>query len=47
MAKEELIQFLKDNLKIKTSTVESWETKEIGVSIFLGDEEISTDYFSI
>lgn len=34
MTKEELIKFLKDNLKIKTSTEESWETKEISISIF-------------
>lgn len=47
MAKEELIKFLKENLKIKVTTASTWETTEVGVSLYLGKEEISTDYFSI
>lgn len=47
MTQEELIKFLKENLKIKVTTESSWETNEVGVSLYLGEEEISSDYFSI
>jgi len=47
MNKEELINFLKDNLKIKTSVEPSWETNEVCISLYLGEEVITTNYFSI
>ena len=47
MNKQELIQFLKDNLKIKTSVEDCWETSEVGVLLYLGEELITSDYFSI
>ena len=47
MTKEELIKFLKENLKIKVTIESIWDTNEVGVSLYLGKEEISSDYFSI
>lgn len=47
MTQEELIKFLKDNLKIEFTSEENWETTEIGVLLYLGDEIISSDYVSI
>lgn len=47
MTQEELIKFLKENLKIKVTTESCWETNEVCVSLYLGKEEISSDYFSI
>lgn len=47
MSKEELIQFLKDNLRIETSTNSTWETTELGISLYLGDELISSSYETI
>lgn len=46
MTQQELIKFLKENLKIKVETEDSWETKEVGVSLYLCEEQISCDYFS-
>ena len=47
MIQEELIKFLKENLKIKVTT-ESWcNGSEVGVLLYLGEELISSDYFSI
>lgn len=47
MTQEELIKFLKENLKIEVSTENCWETTEVCVSLYIGEEEISCDYFSI
>lgn len=47
MNKEELIQFLKDNLKIELSKVEDWETTELEVRLYLGDEVISDEFVCI
>lgn len=47
MTKDELIKFLKENLKIKVTTENSWETNEVCVSLYLGKEQISSAYFSI
>ena len=47
MTKEELIKFLKENLKIKVKTEGCWDTNEVGVFLYLGEEQISSDYFSI
>lgn len=47
MTQEELIEFLKNNLKIKINVENCWETSEVGVSLYLGEELISIDYFSI
>jgi hypothetical protein len=42
MTQEELIQFLKENLKIEVSVNECCE-----ISIRLDDEIISTDFFTV
>lgn len=42
MTKEELIQFLKDNLRIETSTINDWETTELEIRLYLGEEIISS-----
>jgi hypothetical protein len=47
MTQEELIKFLKENLKIKVTTDDCWGTTEVCVSLYLGVEQISSDYFSI
>ena len=47
MTQKELIKFLKENLKIKVTTEDCWETTEVGVSLYLCGEQISCDYFSI
>ena len=47
MTQEDLIQFLKDNLKIKTCVEHTWETTELGISLYLGDESISSSYETI
>ena len=47
MTQEELIKFLKENLKIKVTTENCWGTNEIGVLLYLGEEQISGDYFSV
>lgn len=44
MSQEELIKFLKDNLRIELDINECWETKELGVRLCLGDEIISNEY---
>jgi len=44
MTKEELIQFLKDNLRIETSTINSWETTELEIRLYLGEEIISSSF---
>ena len=44
MEREELIQFLKDNLKIELSVEDDWESKEVCVRLYLGDEIISDDF---
>lgn len=44
MTKEELIQFLKDNLKIETSTISSWDTTELEIRLYLGEEIISSSF---
>jgi hypothetical protein len=47
MTQEELIKFLKENLEIKITTNDCWDTTEVGVLLYLGEEQISSDYFSI
>lgn len=47
MAQKELIKFLKENLKIKVETEDCCETTEVCVSLYLGEEIISSDYFSV
>lgn len=47
MTQEELIKFLKDNLRIELDIIECWETKELCVRLCLGDEIISSEYISI
>jgi hypothetical protein len=44
MTKEELIQFLKDNLKIETSTINCGETTELDIRLYLGEEIISSSF---
>lgn len=46
MTKEELIQFLKDNLKVTVYDASEWYDDGISltVDIFLGEEKISSDY---
>ena len=47
MTQEELVKFLKDNLRIKLTSDDCWETKELGVYLYLGNEIISSEYVSI
>jgi hypothetical protein len=46
MTKEELIEFLKENLRIEISLRNNWdyysESKILEVSLFLGNDEFST-----
>ena len=43
MDKQELIQFLKDNLKINIwCDYDGCDSPQVNVSLYLGDEEIST-----
>lgn len=44
MTKEELIQFLKDNLRIETSTFNSGEETELDIRLYLGEEMISSSF---
>lgn len=44
---EELIKFLKNNLKIELDINDSWETKDLCVRLCLGDEIISNEFISI
>lgn len=44
MDKEELVEFLKDNLTIETVYEEN---DYISINLFLGKEKISTDIFSV
>lgn len=52
MTKEELIEFLRDNLRIELSLRNNWdyysETKILEASLFLGEDEISscTEYIN-
>lgn len=47
MTQEELVEFIKDNLRIKLDVDEDWETKELCVKLYLGDEIISNEFVSI
>lgn len=47
MTQEELVKFLKDNLRIEFTSNDCWETKELGVCLYLGDEVISNQYVDI
>ena len=47
MTPEELVKFLKDNLRIEFTSDDCWETTELGVNLYLGDEIISSDYVSV
>lgn len=47
MTQEQLIQFLKDNLRIELEVQGCWEDNEIGVYLYLGDKIISSDFASI
>ena len=44
MTKEELIQFLKDNLRIETSTINDWGHTELDIRLYLGEEIISSSF---
>ena len=47
MTQEELVKFLKDNLKIQFTSNECGVTNELGVCLYLGDEIISSQYICI
>ena len=47
MTQEELIKFLKNNLRIELDINECWETKELCLKLCLGGETISNSYISI
>lgn len=47
MTQEELVKFLKDNLRIELTSDDCWETKELCVRLYLGDEILSCDFTSI
>ena len=47
MTQEELVKFLKDNLRIKFTSDDCWETKELCVRLYLGDEILSCEYVSV
>lgn len=44
MTKEELVEFLKENLRAEINyfSGNDWETKSLTVKLFLNDEEISS-----
>ena len=47
MTQEELIKFLKDNLRIEFTSNEVWGTKELCIILYLGDEILSSEYVSV
>lgn len=47
MTQEELVKFLKDNLKIEFTSNPLGEINELGVCLYLGDEIISSQYICI
>ena len=47
MTQEELIKFLKDNLRIEVDSNDCWETKELCIRLCLGDEILSCECVSI
>ena len=47
MTQEELVKFLKDNLRLELTSDDSWETKELCVRLYLVDEILSCDFTSI
>lgn len=47
MTQEELIKFLKENLRIRIDTNDCWETTELGIQLYLGKEIISSEYVSL
>ncbi len=47
MIPEELVKILKDNLRIEFTSDDCWETKELCIRLYLGDEIISCDYVSV
>lgn len=47
MTQEELVKFLKDNLRIELTSDECWETTELCVRLYLGGEIISCNYVSV
>lgn len=44
MTQEELVQFLKENLRLEMRESKCWDATEIGVAIYLGDEIITSDF---
>ena len=44
MNKEELIQFLKENMRVYLNEGSCCDTTEISVSVYIGNEEICTSY---
>lgn len=46
MTREELIKFLKENLKIEIHTEGIFET-EVVVRIYIGEELITSDFFTV
>lgn len=47
MTQEELVKFLKDNLRIELTSDECWETTELCVRLYLDGEIISCDFVSV
>ena len=47
MTQEELIKFLKDNLRIEFTSNNTWGTNELGIILYLGDEILSSEYVSV
>lgn len=44
MTKEELIHFLKDNLRIETNTINTLGATELEIRLYLGEEIISSSF---
>ena len=47
MTQEELIKFFKDNLRIEVNVNECWETKELCISLYLGDEILAGECVNV
>ena len=47
MTQEELVKFLKDNLRIDVNSNDCWETKELRIRLYLGDEILSCECVSV
>ncbi len=47
MTYEELVKFLKNNLRIELTSEDCWETTELCIRLYLGDEMLSCDCVSV